>query len=449
MNAATNLIGSSPLGILAAAGKLPLDIATAARRQNRDVHIVALRGLADPAVVAFPHEWAHLGQLNRLIGSFQRAGCRDLIIAGAMQRPNLWHQRIDAGFLSNLPTILKLTRGGDDGVLRRVVRFFEGKGFTVKGVADVAPDLLAPADALGIKAPVAADEAAIALGNRVIASLGPFDVGQAIVATASRIIAVEGIRGTDAMLAELGPGGSAAGLGNGAVLVKLAKPSQELRIDLPTIGPTTVERARAAGLSGIAVGSHRSIVLEREATAAAADAAGLFIVGVGQSGSPAVLSPRGMTPPMLTPVELAKVVPLAVMARRAPTPSERRDIGLARQIMPVLRHENVGRAVVVAREHVLMVAAALPVAPLLRPLGERNHWGLRLVRGQIGALVLDFTGLDNTAIERTTTIELFRAVRDARLAGVACLGRPIPELLAKECAAWANDGGFFLMGESP
>jgi DUF1009 family protein len=190
-----------------------------------------------------------------------------------MQRPNLVGLRIDWGFVRNLPTVFALTRGGDDSVLRRVVRFFESHGFKVIGPSDVAPDLLAPVGLMSVRAPSPANDAALRRAAALIADLGRFDIGQGVVADADGIIAVEGVRGTDAMLRDLGPGGIADGRGRGGVLVKLAKPGQEMRIDLPTIGPETVRGAAAAGLAGIAVGAGAAIVLERRDVAEAADRA--------------------------------------------------------------------------------------------------------------------------------------------------------------------------------
>jgi DUF1009 family protein len=445
------LADRSPLGILAAGGDLPVDIAKAARAAGRPVHIIALAGIAGDAVSAFPHDWSSLGQLGRIIGCLHRAGCRDLVIAGAMQRPDLLKLRIDLGFIRHLPTVVRLTQGGDDSVLRKVVRFFEGQGFTVVGLADVAPHLLAPEGVLGAISVSAAGEAAIRRGERLMGRLGAFDIGQAIVATADRIVAVEGGTGTDAMLRELGPGSPGDGLGRGGVLLKLAKPSQELRVDLPTIGPVTIERAAAAGLAGIAVSAGAATIMDRAATVRAADAAGIALVGVpGHSGErPASVTRaphHGGDAPALPQ-------PLAVLSKRAPTPGERADLALARELLAVLAAEGAGRAAVIANLHVLAVEADLALARVLAPLGGRRHWGLRAVRGRIGILALD-RRQEPAGAEGATRLPpvpldpaLFTAVRDARLAGVACFGAEIPAGERGEIVAWANEAQVFLMGE--
>jgi DUF1009 family protein len=192
--------GSQPLGILAGSGQLPLVIAAAAHASGRPVHIVGIDGFAAEEIDRYSHERVNLGQVGRMIGSLQRAGCTDMIIAGALRRPNLWALKIDSGFFRSIGTVLKLTRGGDDSVLRRVVRFFEAQGFRVCGVPDVAPNLLARAGVLGSVEPTAQQCEAVARGAALVRALGAFDVGQGTVVTPTRVVAVEGVRGTDAML---------------------------------------------------------------------------------------------------------------------------------------------------------------------------------------------------------------------------------------------------------
>ncbi|MEZ5851455.1 MAG: UDP-2,3-diacylglucosamine diphosphatase LpxI [Hyphomicrobiaceae bacterium] len=434
---------SGPLGILAASGPLPLEIAATAQAKGRAVFIVALTGLADADGVArHPHAWASLGQVGRILGSFKSAGCRDLVIAGAMQRPDLMRLRIDLGFLRNFGTVLALTRGGDDSVLRKVVRFFEGHGFHVCGVGDVAPQLLATTGPLGALSPDPDHLAAIARAKALLAALGPFDVGQGAVVTRARIVAVEGVRGTDAMLRELAREGAGAGIGAGAVLVKLPKPGQERRVDLPTIGPVTVARAVSAGLAGIAVGAGASLVMQREEARRAADAAGIFVVGLDDDAGDAE------APAVATTID----TPFAILARRAPTPKDRADIALARKLVLTLRAHGAGRAGIIGGEHVLAIAGALPVTAMLRASAAHGHWGLRRLKGQIGTLLIDLApGHDGTTppISQLLDIEVLRAARDARLSGIACLGAPLPDDLKNDAIAWADEAKLFLVTDHP
>ena len=355
--------------------------------------------------------------------------------------------RIDFGFVRHLPTLLSLTRGGDDSVLRRVVRFFEGQGFIVRGVSELVPRLMAAAGPLGRHRPADRHLAAIARAGRVIRVLGPFDLGQGIVATADRVVAVEGVRGTDAMLTDLGPEGCGAGLGRGAVLVKLAKPGQEMRVDLPTIGPVTIERAAAAGLAGVAVGTGSAIVLDQLAASVLADRAGLFVVGIEEAGDPMRLSQPAAASAAGLP---AAPTPLTLLSRYAPTPSDRRDLGLARRLLPILAAEGAGHATVVAGEHVLAVSGALPVDKLIAPLAARSLWGLRALRGRTGTLAIDLAAVAHDQDPAgLLNIELFRAAREARLAGIGCFGAAIPESIKADVIAWANEARIFLMSEVP
>lgn len=422
-----------PLGILACAGPLPIELAEAGARQGRQIHIVAIDGFAGDAVARYSHERVNLGQLGRILASFERAGVREIVIAGAMQRPSLLGLRIDWGFVRNLPAVLALTRGGDDSVLRRVVRFFEGHGLTVLGANDVAPGLLAPLGSLGSVPPGEHDLLSISRAANLIGDLGTFDIGQGVVAKGEAIVAVEGVRGTDAMLRDLGEGGAGAGKGSGGVLVKLAKPGQEMRVDLPTIGPETVRLAKMAGLAGIAIGAGGAIVLERERLADAADEAGLFVVGV----TPPTKDSRSPAAPE-APV-------LRVAGRRAPTPSERRDIVIGRRLADVLKLHGAGRASLLSREHVLAVSGSFPLPAFVAAQGGASTWGRGFWSGRRGVLIIDADTNSTEPPESVLDRDLFKAALDNRLAGIVILAALPDGEQRDEIVAWANEAGVFLM----
>lgn len=426
-----------PLGILAGSGALPLDIAATATAGGRAVHILALEGFADEGATHFPHERVNLGQVGRMLSSLRRAGCHDLVIAGALSRPNLLRLKLDMGALLRVPTLLSLTRGGDDSVLRRVVRFFESEGFNVKGVADVASHLIAPSGVLGCVQPSPEHLRTIANAAKVIAALGPFDVGQAVVACSTGIVAVEGVRGTDALLADVTQFGT--GISNGGILVKLAKPGQEMRVDLPTVGPGTVAGAMQAGLKGLAIGAGQTVIINRPDFVAHADAAELFITGIIPVPQPAPIPPEAER----------QAQPLTVIGRRAPTPADRRDVGVGRRLAAVLRRHGAGRAAVVAREHVLAVSGSLPVDRVVAALGRGSLWGRRAFRGQIGVLVLDIAGSEPGVVDPSALPDMpvFKAALTAGLAGIACLGAGIPEDRRSELVGWANESRVFLLAE--
>jgi UDP-2,3-diacylglucosamine hydrolase len=272
----------SPLAIIAGGGTLPCALAEAAMARGRTVHILGIRGEADAEISRFPHTWLKWGEIGKLFATLEDQRCRDLVIIGSVTRPDLANVRLDFGAVKNLPFLLSLGVGGDDHVLSSVVRFLEGKGYQVHGAGQVAPELLAPEGILGAKAPSADDLADIEIGFRVVSALGRFDVGQAAVVVKGRVLALEAAEGTDGMLSrcvELRKGGAAGRRGLAGVLVKAPKPGQEERVDLPTIGPETVELAARAGLAGLAVAADRVLIADRAAAVRAADAHGLFLVG--------------------------------------------------------------------------------------------------------------------------------------------------------------------------
>jgi UDP-2,3-diacylglucosamine hydrolase len=268
------------LAIIAGGGTLPCDVAEAARATGRNVHIIGISGFADEPITRFPHTWVKLGQVGRLLATLESQNCSDIVIIGSVSRPEISTVRFDLGAIKILPRVLSLTVGGDDKVLSAIVRFFEEKGYKVRSASDVVPSLLAAEGTLGKASPHADDLPDIALGFEVIGGLGRFDIGQAVVVARGHVIAVEAVEGTDAMLARAGDLKQWHGRNKRVgVLIKAPKPSQEMRVDLPTIGPNTIEKVAAAGLAGIAVAAGQVLIADRQATIEAANRHGLFVVG--------------------------------------------------------------------------------------------------------------------------------------------------------------------------
>jgi DUF1009 family protein len=267
------------LGVIACGGAMPLTVCEAAVAQGRRVHVVAIAGFADPRIEQFPHDWVRLAKLGHLLRSLRKAGCEELVIIGTLRRPNLWKSGVDVGFFRHLPTILSLTRGGDDSLLSRVVRFFEAQGFRVRGAHEIAPSLVAPSGPLGSIAPLAEAEADIARGFALLAALAPFDVGQSAVVARGHVLAVEAAEGTDPMLKRCAELKQWGGRGRAGVLVKAPKQGQEMRVDMPVIGPRTVELVAAAGLAGIAVASGKVMIVEQAEMIALAERLGIFVFG--------------------------------------------------------------------------------------------------------------------------------------------------------------------------
>lgn len=429
-----------PLGILACSGLLPLEVAAAAHGSGRPVHIIGIEGFASDAIAQYPHTWVNLGQVGRMIGGFRQAGCAEMVIAGGMRRPNLWQLKVDGGFFRSIGTVLKMTRGGDDSVLRHIVRFFERQGFRVRGVHEVAPHLLARVGVLGSVQPSPEQSAAIARGAALIRALGEFDVGQAAVVTADRIVAVEGVRGTDAMLKAVSQATAPGNAERARVLVKLPKPGQELRVDMPVIGPETIEHAVHAGLGGIAIGGGQSLVLNGEEMARRARANGVFVVGLAPGGD-------GRADRAAAAPTMADAAPLHVLSRRAPTPAERRDIALGRHLLQVLATHQAGDAAVIAGQHVLAVKADLPLRALLDGAGSGAHWGRRALRKRIGILVVASAQVLIEAAKGSGEDELIALdwAAAAGLAGIACFSGAFAKDVERAAVERANDGSLFLM----
>jgi DUF1009 family protein len=191
--------------------------------------------------------------------------------------------RLDWGTIRVMRSLLAAFRGGDDHLLSGVSRIFERDGFRLVGIKDVAPDLLMPEGCLTRTVPDSSQNADIAKGRALLQALSPFDIGQAAVVIDGHVVAVEDIGGTDALLAHVArlraQGAIRARPGRG-VLVKAPKSGQDLRFDLPTLGPRTIEGVAAASLAGIAVVAGNTIVAESQAMIEAADKAGLFVTGL-------------------------------------------------------------------------------------------------------------------------------------------------------------------------
>lgn len=275
---------SPALGIFAGGGSLPGQVAQAALAQGQQVFLLGFEGFADPDVLApYPHAFVRLGAAGRIRELLNAHACRDLVMAGAVRRPSMLDIRPDAFGLKVLGRIGRAAFAGDDTILSAIVKVLNEEGFVVRGVDEVLSEVLAPAGVLTHAAPDAAARADIARGIAVVRALGRVDVGQCAVVQQGIVLALEAAEGTDQMLLRAG---TLARPGPGGILVKLVKPGQDRRVDLPTIGPETVRIAARAGLRGIAFEAAGTLIIERAATVAAADAAGLFLLGV----DPAILA---------------------------------------------------------------------------------------------------------------------------------------------------------------
>ncbi len=274
---------ASRLAIVAGGGDLPRRVAEQARRSGRDPFVVGLKGFVEQALLAdFGGPELSVGELGRLIQLMKKEGCEEMVFAGSLKRPDFASLKLDLKGVQSLPKILAAAKKGDDALLRSVMDIFADAGFRIIGAEEVLDDLRVVAGPLGAISPTAEHWPDIRRAAEVAKISGSLEIGQGAISCAGLILAVEAQEGTDRMLAripELAPEIRGTPDARRGVLVKRPKPQQEMRIDLPTIGVTTVAGAAGAGLAGIAVQAGAALVVDREAVAAAADAAGIFIYG--------------------------------------------------------------------------------------------------------------------------------------------------------------------------
>ena len=281
--------GGEPVAVICGGGSFPGAVAEAVLRRGRRPVMFAVRGWADPEVVErYAHHWIAIGQAGRFFRLARAEGCREAVLIGTMLRPPLTQIRLDWPTVRLLPRAVGFFRGGDDRLLSGVASLFEEGGVRIIAVDEVAPEIVAPEGVLGHRQPSPSDRADIARALAVIAALGPFDIGQAVVVANGHVLGIEAAEGTDNLLARItdlrrqGRVTTAAGVG---VLVKAPKPGQDRRFDLPAVGPRTVEKVARAGLAGLAIAAGGTIVAEPAQLTAAADRANIFIIGMPEEKS--------------------------------------------------------------------------------------------------------------------------------------------------------------------
>lgn len=409
------------VGILAGGGSLPRELAERVTARGGAVHIVAIEGEADAGLRGFPMTLVGWGQIGAMLGALKSAGCEKLVIVGSVRRPDLSALRPDFGLFRSLPAILRIiAAGGDDSVLSRVVRFFEEQGFKVVSPAALVPELLVGEGPLGHVAASAADAVDVALGFEVVRALGPYDVGQAVVVAKGRLEAVEGVAGTDAMLARVAAarrGGAQGGKPSG-VLVKRPKPGQELRIDLPAIGPGTIARAVDAGLAGIAVLAGGALAAERAELVRRADEGHLFVQGFRDrdgAGAGRASGPEHWR--------------FAALGRLRPNARQRADAAKGAGLLAALAAFGASRSAIVDRGHVLAVESGEGSADLIAGAGTLRQWGRRRWARRSGVAVLS----DPSDLQPS----LVSAAAATGLAALALVGQP-PGAAAQAAIAEAD-----------
>lgn len=258
------------LAIIAGSGQLPVHLAQAAPDALR----VGFDGIDTEVALHHRFRFEHLG------GMFDRLkaeGVSRLVMGGGMSRPALDPTLFDAGMAEIAPRLLRAMAGGDDGLLREIIAIFEGQGLRVVGAHEILPDLTARSGLLAGPDPSDAQLADLRRADAILGALSPVDVGQAVVVEGGLCFGVETIQGTDALLGFVAQ--TPAHLRRGAgVLVKRPKVGQDLRVDMPSVGVTTLDHLQRAGLAGLVISPGTVLLIDSETLLTEADKRGLFIL---------------------------------------------------------------------------------------------------------------------------------------------------------------------------
>jgi DUF1009 family protein len=277
------------LGLIAGRGRFPLDLARAARRRGGRVVAVGFHGDTEAALANEVDElhWLHLGELESLIARFRAAGARQAVMAGKVLKTSLFGDlaqlRPDARAVA---LIAGLRTRNDDSILGAIADELAGEGITLLPQAALVPELLAGEGTLGAVEPTPAQRKDVAFGWPVAKALGALDVGQTVIVRERAVLAVEAIEGTDAAVAR----GAALG-GPGASVIKVAKPRQDPRFDMPAVGLRTLEVLASGKVAVLAVEADRTLLLDRAELLREADRHGIAVLGV-RDGSVAQASDR-------------------------------------------------------------------------------------------------------------------------------------------------------------
>lgn len=270
------------LGLLAGGADLPKYVAIAARETGIPITIAVLQPFADLA--DYKNATAlHIGQLGKAFKIFKAAKCTHICMAGIVERPDFSQIKPDMKAITKLPSIMRAAGRGDNALLVHMMGLFEDEGFEIISPQQICSNLVLTEGVVGAISFQSQHRDDALKACEVAREIGRLDIGQAAIVAKGVTLAVEAQEGTDAMLTRIldlpkalrGNADARSG-----ILAKLIKPSQDIRVDLPVIGPETVKGAAAAGLAGIVAEAGQAFILNREEVIALADQAGIFIAGL-------------------------------------------------------------------------------------------------------------------------------------------------------------------------
>ncbi|VXB49823.1 LpxI family protein [Brevundimonas sp. G8] len=276
------MTGSGKLGLIAGGGDLPAAVAARCDAEGRPVFLIRLAGFADPHLIRWPGAEFGMAQIGAILKALKTEGCTTVCLAGIVNRPDFKTLKPDFKGATLLPGIVAAATKGDDALLRKILSVFEAEGFAVEGADDVLGGEILAAGALGAVSPTPEQLADLKKALHIAEKSGELDIGQGAVVCDGLVLAVEAQEGTDAMLSRVAglPADLRGSTGDRkGALGKAPKPIQDLRVDMPVIGPRTVEMAAAAGLAGIGGVAGHLILIDRAAIIAASDRLGLFVWG--------------------------------------------------------------------------------------------------------------------------------------------------------------------------
>lgn len=280
MNATAQVMNPLPaLGIIAGSGDLPRVLIQACQEMGRPYYVLALEDTAEEETAQLAGEHysvIRFGAIGKAFDILRKHDVSELVMAGRVTRPRIATIRPDLKGAKLLARIGAQLLSGDNELLSNIVTFLEEEGFRVAGAEDVVRDLLTPEGMIGSIYPDKRAQGDIETGARIARAIGALDIGQSVIVQNGLIIGVEAIEGTDGLISRCA---SLKVEDKGGVLVKVKKPQQERRVDLPTIGVETVERIAQMGFAGIAVEAGASLILNRREVARRADALGVFVIG--------------------------------------------------------------------------------------------------------------------------------------------------------------------------
>jgi len=282
----SSIRSSSPVGLLAGSGRFPVVFAMKARSLGIPVIAVGLKYEADPHLAELVQRfyWAGIARLGRVIRCFKRAGVKRVVMAGKVRKAIFMHQ--PWRLFSLLPDWRTLQfwyrrrrrDNRDDSLLLNVIAEFESDGLRCESALDLCPELLVRPGVLTHRKPTAREKNDIAFGWELAKEMGRLDVGQSVAVKERAVLAVEAIEGTDQAIARAGQLCRAGGL----VVVKVPKPQQDRRFDVPTIGGTTIEAMHQAGAHVLAIEAGKTIILDEADTIEAANRYGISILALPQ-----------------------------------------------------------------------------------------------------------------------------------------------------------------------